>query len=488
MRVYELAKELGKSNKDIMVMLQGLGLPTKSHSSTIDDFYVEKLKALAKAPVPAAKPKGLQIMGVVRKADIEAKAKAAEAAAAQAVVEAAAAPAPEASGSVDHKPAPADGKHAEGHDAPMAAPSVRHAITDPSKRPASTVSKLDLIRKLDSVERKERMRRQKEIKDGGVAAPNAAVPDFNFGGLGAVPRPQDAFKPRRRGGGRSRKSKFVEEVAVDPQALTDDQYRQREARTIDFAQDVVPVKDLAVLIDVPLAQIMKELLLRGVMINLNSQLDINMAREIARVFQTELSSDVKAETRDERSRRVVEEHAYEQLDQADQLVARPPVVAVMGHVDHGKTKLLDKIRSANVVATESGGITQHIGAYQVVANQRKITFLDTPGHEAFTTLRARGAQVTDIAILVVAADDGVMPQTIEAMNHAKAAGVPIIVAINKVDKESANIDNVKQQLSQYELVAEEWGGKTVMVPVSAVTGKGIQELLDMVLLTADLHD
>ena len=178
----------------------------------------------------------------------------------------------------------------------------------------------------------------------------------------------------------------------------------------------------------------------------------------------------------------------EQADNAEDLVERSPVVCVMGHVDHGKTSLLDAIRNANVTAGEAGGITQHIGAYRVRINDRDITFLDTPGHEAFTAMRARGAQATDIAILVVAADDGIMPQTVEAINHAKAAGVSIIVAINKIDKPSANIDNVKQALANYELIPEEWGGDTICVPVSAIQHKGIDELLEMVLLVADMKE
>jgi translation initiation factor IF-2 len=170
------------------------------------------------------------------------------------------------------------------------------------------------------------------------------------------------------------------------------------------------------------------------------------------------------------------------------LEPRPPIVTVMGHVDHGKTKLLDRIREANVVTGEAGGITQHIGAYQSVQNGRKITFIDTPGHEAFTAMRARGADATDIVILVVAADDGVMPQTIEALNHAKSAEVPIIVAINKIDRENANPDTVRRQLTEHELVPEEWGGDTMMVEVSALEGLGIDDLLEAILLVADVED
>ncbi|HBK26251.1 MAG TPA: translation initiation factor IF-2, partial [Clostridiales bacterium] len=173
-------------------------------------------------------------------------------------------------------------------------------------------------------------------------------------------------------------------------------------------------------------------------------------------------------------------------DTAEELVARPPVIVVMGHVDHGKTSLLDYIRHAKVAAGEAGGITQHIGAYTVDVNGNMVTFLDTPGHAAFTSMRARGAKSTDIAILVVAADDGIMPQTIESINHAKAANVPIIVAINKMDKPTANPDKIKEQLTKYDLIPEEWGGETVICPISAKTGQGLDNLLEMVILTAEV--
>jgi translation initiation factor IF-2 len=184
-----------------------------------------------------------------------------------------------------------------------------------------------------------------------------------------------------------------------------------------------------------------------------------------------------------------EDILFDETDDTEgDLIPRPPVVVVMGHVDHGKTSLLDRIRETSVAEGEAGGITQHIGAYMVTTKGRRITFLDTPGHEAFTTMRARGAQVTDIAILVVAADDGVMPQTVEAINHARAANTQIVVAINKIDLPGANIDRVKQELATRDLIPEEWGGSTIMVPVSAKTGEGFDDLLEMLLLTADILD
>lgn len=214
------------------------------------------------------------------------------------------------------------------------------------------------------------------------------------------------------------------------------------------------------------------------MVTLNQEIDYEQAEEIAMEFDVLCEQEEKVD--------VIAELLKEDEEKAEDMVPRPPVVCVMGHVDHGKTSLLDAIRKTNVTAREAGGITQHIGASVIEINDRKITFLDTPGHEAFTAMRMRGAQSTDIAILVVAADDGVMPQTVEAINHAKAAGVEIIVAINKIDKPSANIDKVKQELSEYELIPEDWGGSTIFVPVSAHTREGVTDLLEMVLLTADV--
>ena len=242
---------------------------------------------------------------------------------------------------------------------------------------------------------------------------------------------------------------------------------------------VLTLKELADALSIPANDIIKKLLISGAgMLNVNSELDFEKAEEIAMEFDRLVEMEEQVD--------VIEELLKEEEEDETDMIIRPPVVCVMGHVDHGKTSLLDKIRSSHVTTGEAGGITQHIGAYVVETSNGKITFLDTPGHEAFTSMRMRGAQSTDIAILVVAADDGVMPQTIEAINHAKAAGIEIIVAINKIDKESANIERVKQELIEYELVPEDWGGSTIFCPVSAHTGEGIDELLDMVSLTAEV--
>ena len=257
---------------------------------------------------------------------------------------------------------------------------------------------------------------------------------------------------------------------------------KKEEETIKqlILPDSLTIKELADKMKVQPSAIVKKLFLQGKVVTINQEVDYDTAEEIALEFNCICDHEVKVD--------VIAELLKEDEESEDDMVARPPVVCVMGHVDHGKTSLLDAIRETHVTAKESGGITQKIGAYMVDVDGQKITFLDTPGHEAFTAMRMRGAQATDIAILVVAADDGVMPQTIEAINHAKAAGVEIIVAVNKIDKPNANIEKVKQELTEYELIAEDWGGSTTFVPVSAHTKEGIDELLEMILLTAEVNE
>ncbi|MCD7826020.1 MAG: translation initiation factor IF-2 [Clostridiaceae bacterium] len=272
----------------------------------------------------------------------------------------------------------------------------------------------------------------------------------------------------------NRKGAFIKpEPVVKPQEPEDG------IRNIILPEKLT-IRELADTMKVPVATVLKKLLLQGTMVTMNHEITYEEAEEIALEYNCIAEMEEKVD--------LIAELLKEDEEDESLMVKRPPVVCVMGHVDHGKTSLLDAIREAHVTDKEAGGITQHIGAYVTEINGEKITFLDTPGHEAFTSMRMRGAQSTDIAILVVAADDGVMPQTIEAINHAKAAGVEIIVAVNKIDKPSANVERVKQELVEYELVAEDWGGDTVFVPVSAHTKEGIDQLLEMIILTAEVSE
>ena len=256
--------------------------------------------------------------------------------------------------------------------------------------------------------------------------------------------------------------------------------KEEEVKVITLPENIT-IKELAEKMKVQPSVIVGKLFKeKGQMVTVNQEVDYDQAEEIAMEFDILCEKEEKVD--------VIAELLKEDEENEADMITSPPVVCVMGHVDHGKTSLLDAIRKTNVTAKEAGGITQHIGAYVVEINGQKITFLDTPGHEAFTAMRMRGAQATDIAILVVAADDGVMPQTVEAINHAKAAGVEIIVAVNKIDKPSANVDRVKQEMSEYELVPEDWGGSTIFVPVSAHTQEGIKDLLEMILLTAEVKE
>lgn len=260
-------------------------------------------------------------------------------------------------------------------------------------------------------------------------------------------------------------------------------------KNVSIKEESVKVSQITQLFDIPLSEIMKIFLKKGLLVNVNSEIDQETLVEVGKELNVTVDiEDMTSENELGLKTKVMEIEESSSAKEAASMTNRPPVIAIMGHVDHGKTMLLDKIRKSRVIEGEAGGITQHIGAYQVEANNMMLTFLDTPGHEAFTSLRARGAQITDIAILVVAADEGIKPQTIEALNHAQVADVPIIVAINKMDKPEADPEKVKQQLSQYNLLSEDWGGDTVMVPVSAKSGEGIDSLLEMIQLVSEMQE
>ncbi len=294
-------------------------------------------------------------------------------------------------------------------------------------------------------------------------------------------RQNDAYTKKQKINQKSQKGKqqFSKKKETEVQKLKRLELEKARKKQLEIqVPDEIVVSELASRLKVTAADVIKKLFGLGVMVTINQSVDYDTACIVAEEFGAKVTKEVVVS---------IEERLFEEIEDTDEnLQPRSPVVVVMGHVDHGKTSLLDRIRNANVTAGEAGGITQHIGAYRVKAGGRDITFLDTPGHEAFTAMRARGALATDIAILVVAADDGIMPQTVEAINHAKAANLSIIVAINKMDKPAANPDKVKQELTEHGLVCEEWGGDVICVPVSAKTGEGIDELLEMVNLTADV--
>jgi len=296
-----------------------------------------------------------------------------------------------------------------------------------------------------------------------------------YGEMMAEEREKEIVKSQRKKTvGKDKKRKTKKESDATP-----------KVDTIEIG-DTISVKEFAEKAGISPAKIIGELMKNGILANINQQIDFDTLEILAEEFGVTLDRK-RGEVDIEDVMKGNLEKLLEETD-SSKLSVRPPVVTIMGHVDHGKTKLLDYIREANVVAGESGGITQHIGAYQVEKNGRRITFLDTPGHEAFTAMRARGAKVTDIAILVVAGDEGVKPQTIEAINHAKDAGVPIIVAITKMDKPNVNVERVKGEITEHGLQPEDWGGKTIVTPVSAMTGDGIDQLLEMILLTADIEE
>ena len=293
--------------------------------------------------------------------------------------------------------------------------------------------------------------------------------DFEKGGQGGRRPNQGGRRPNSR----------IPKALQKPNPQPKQEEKKPEIKEITIPEKLT-IRELADAMKMQPSVIVKKLFMEGVMVTVNQEIDFDKAEEIALGFDIIAEKEEKVD--------VIAELLKEDEEDEDDMVPRPPVVCVMGHVDHGKTSLLDAIRNTNVTRGEAGGITQHIGAYVVNIKGQKITFLDTPGHEAFTAMRMRGANATDIAVLVVAADDGVMPQTVEAISHAKAAGVEIIVAINKIDKPSANVERVKQELSEYELIPEDWGGSTIFVPVSAHTGEGIENLLEMILLTAEVSE
>ena len=369
-------------------------------------------------------------------------------------------------------------------------PKAEQKVKKASAQKKEAEKKPDATEKKDAVKGVKPARKQ-ELSNDKAEKPQKSKPEQ---GKSQQSKPQQSkpeqgksqqSKPQQGKPGQGKPQQGKPQNGVKPQAKNQHEApRPKKQEPVEpviktvILPEVLTVGELADKIKVPVAQLIKKLFMAGKMLNVNSELDFDAAGDIALEYNyiAELEEQVD----------VIEELLKEDEEDEALMTPRPPVVCVMGHVDHGKTSLLDAIRNSAVIEDEAGGITQHIGASVVSINKQKITFLDTPGHEAFTAMRMRGAQSTDIAILVVAADDGVMPQTVEAINHAKAAGIEIIVAINKIDKESANIERVKQELMEYELIPEDWGGSTIFCPVSAHTKEGIDNLLEMIILTAEI--
>ncbi len=436
-RVHELAKELNIPSKDLVRIIKDLGIDVKNHMSTMEDQQGEWVKRKLREPEEQIKPVE------------EPKTKPKE------IV-------PEEPKRVERTPKPKAEPKPPVPPAPPATPTVktpgRNMVSPPGKtqpkKPSNAARPAEKAAEVPPKIRKPE--KEPPLEDHVAKQPKS---DFRVKTFGAPKTPKPTRgKPKKKG------KRPEQKQEATPEMIT--------------IEDTITVRELAAKLAKSPAEVIKRLMQLNITASLNNSIEFDVAELIASEFNVRVEREKTAE-----------EMLLEQKeDDISKMKPRPPVVTVMGHVDHGKTSLLDAIRETNVVAKEAGGITQHIGAYQVVVRNEKITFIDTPGHEAFTAMRARGAQATDIAILVVAADDGVMPQTVEAINHSKAAQVPILIAVNKIDKENANPDRVKQQLAEYQLIPEEWGGDTIFVPVSAKSREGIDLLLEMILLVAEMRE
>ena len=530
-RVYELAKELNKTSKEIMAVLAEKNIEVTTHMATLEDNQAELVRgavgsgqqeAKKEGAAPAKKKKFVVVHNPENSRDKkspERRPQTQKSAAKSAARPAAAKPATAPAGTTASAGTPA---------ASTAAPK-REGAAAPAARPARPAADRPANGERRSYGDRPQGNRDGQGRGDRPAYNRGDRPQGNRDGQGRGgdrpgynrgDRPQNGGRDSRggqgaRGGaGRQMNRSFDTPVETKPENRRYDnrnhQKQEKQYKDEDISKlknkpgrfikpepqpvvkkdssepkklqlpEMISISDLADRMKIQPSAIIKKLFLEGKMLTVNSELDFEAAGEIALEYNFDPEPEVKED--------VIGKLLEDTEDPEDTLVQRAPVVCVMGHVDHGKTSLLDAIRHTNVTDREAGGITQHIGAYMVTVSGRKITFLDTPGHEAFTAMRMRGANSTDIAILVVAADDGVKPQTVEAINHAKAAGVEVIVAINKIDKPGANIERVKQELTEYGLIAEDWGGTTIMVPVSAHTGEGLQDLLDMILLDAEVKE
>ena len=480
-KLSEVAKDLGMDSKEIIALLLGQNEEPKKTSSMLYEeelnFLFEKLtRQFAVKTLDAYFAEGNRREEMQAKRAAARQAAAEKAAAEKAAAEKAAAKTPAA------KPAAKPAEKAPAEKPAEKAPAAKSAHREENrpKRPKEKFQNVTHARSTETLEVQKQVRKvntrtdfvelDKYNEKYERIAPSSSYTSDNL---------QRKQKLNQRSQQRGRPMSSKRETEADKLRRIQAQQKKQQPLKVQIP-DEITVTELALRLKIKAAEIIKRLMLLGVMATANQTIDYDTAAMVSMELGAKVEREIIVTTEE---RLIVDE-----ADSEESLCPRPPIVVVMGHVDHGKTSLLDAIRNTSVTSTEAGGITQHIGAYKVRLGEREITFLDTPGHEAFTAMRARGAQITDIAILVVAADDGIMPQTVEAINHAKAAGVSIIVAINKMDKPEANAERVKQELTEHELVPEEWGGDVICVPVSAKTRQGIDELLEMVLLTADIKE
>ena len=467
-KVHEFGKDIGISSNEIMDLLEKYSTRPKNHMAPLSAKELDMLFEVITVK------HGHQNIAAYMEVLNAPKAHAAE-------NKPAAKPAPKAAPKPTPKPAPKP----EAKPAPVQKPAPKPADA-PAERKGPTPGATQTIsgpppKKKKTGERQEKGQLEKRYVDTRTVTVDLSKYDQKLEDL-APEKARDLgkqFQKLKKQGGNNRRQKGRKETEAEKIKRLEAERAKRPQLQVVIGDEIV-VYDLAAKLHATNAQIIKKLMELGIMAAANQTIEFDAAALVAEEFGAKVTKEEVV---------TIEEKLIDESEDMDEnLQPRNPVVVVMGHVDHGKTSLLDAIRDANVTAGEAGGITQHIGAYKVTINGQDITFLDTPGHEAFTSMRARGAQVTDIAILVVAADDGIMPQTVEAINHAKAAGVSIIVAINKMDKEGANPDKVKQALTEHELVPEEWGGDVICVPVSALKRQGIEELLENVLLVAEMRE
>ncbi len=522
-KISEAAKDLKLSAKELAAFLEEKfgGKKTTSSSMTEEEYNLvleyytqqnqvdsfEAYFATRNDPRPVREEAPEEKKPAKKKAEPKSAPKAEEKPAPAPAPKAEEKPAPAPAPKAEEKPAPAPAPKAEEKPAPAPAPKAEEKPA-PAPAPKAEEKKPELSSKQRKEEKKKAKQPQvhgEKTRLGGVIADTKAEPTEQRrtvdtrGSYVDLDKYNERYEQiagsdKRRDNASTKKQKINQKSAQRNKAKQNSRKQETEAQRLSRMElerarkqqlkvkipDNISVGELATRLKVTASKVIGKLMGLGVMASINEEIDFDTACLVAE----ELGAKVEKEVVVTIEERLIESEEHDDENQQP----RPPVVVVMGHVDHGKTSILDKIRHANVTASEAGGITQHIGAYQVKHNDQIITFLDTPGHEAFTSMRARGANITDIAILVVAADDGIMPQTVESINHAKAAGVSVIVAINKMDKEAANPDRVLQQLTEYGLVCEEWGGDTICIPVSAKTGQGIEDLLENILLVAEVTE